>query len=110
MAWHLLLKPLALSALAFLSFSMTCKPFVLVWFALAVGWAVPSIGHAHHGPPHEEIDEFDTPAARLAVPAPEGGVSWPALFLSAAGVLVAFAAARRWGLEAGVPAAVRVRR
>jgi hypothetical protein len=89
---------------------MIPRPLVFIVLALALGGVPAPLTRAHHGPPHDEIDEFDTPAARLAVPAPARGVSWPALVLSAAAVAALLAASRKWGVDAVVPATARIRR
>lgn len=89
---------------------MTCKPFAFAVVALALHGVAAEPARAHHGPPHEEIDEFDTPAARLAIPVPAGGVSWPALILSMAGMAVVIALSRRYGVDAAESVAVRAHR
>jgi hypothetical protein len=79
---------------------MMCRPFVFVLLATVLTAVSAPGARAHHGPPHDEIDEFDTPAARLAVPVTPGGVSWPAVVLSLAGVAAVFALSRRLGVDA----------
>lgn len=92
------------------SFPMPLKPFAFIVLTLALNGVAAPLGQAHHGPPHDEVDEFDTPAARLAVPVPPGGVSWPALVLSVAGVAAVFALSRRYGIDALESAPARMRR
>lgn len=85
---------------------------LIVFILLALVWGgggVPS-AHAHHGPPHEEVDEFDTPATRLAVPVPTTRVSWAAVLISVAGVAAVYLASRRYGIDTAPPAPARVRR
>jgi hypothetical protein len=87
---------------------------IFVFILLAFVWGgggVPS-AHAHHGPPHEEVDEFDTPATRLVVPFPTTRVSWPAVLISVAAVAAVYLASRRYGIDTAPPAPspVRVRR
>jgi hypothetical protein len=89
---------------------MIPRPIAFIALALALGGAPAPLTRAHHGPPHDEIDEFDTPAARLAVPVPAGGVSWPAAVLSAAAVAALLAASRKWGVDAVGPVPARIRR
>lgn len=86
---------------------------ILRLFAFVIlGGALAPVAYAHHGPPHDEIDEFDTPAARSIVAVPAPGVSWPAVLISAAGVAAVFAASRRYGIDAAqaVPVRAHVRR
>ena len=89
---------------------MISRPIAFIVLALALGGAPAPLARAHHGPPHDEIDEFDTPAARLAVPGSAGGVSWPAFVLSVSAVAALWAASRRWGVDSAVPVPVPVRR
>ena len=84
---------------------MTRNTLVFTILALALHGAGVSYALAHHGPPHEEIDEFDSPTARLMVPGPATGVRWPAVVLSIAGVALVYAFSRRHGINAPVPAA-----
>jgi hypothetical protein len=84
---------------------MTRNTLVFTILALALHSACVSSALAHHGPRHDEIDEFDSPTARLMVPAPATGVSWPAVVLSIAGVAIVSAFSRRHGINAPVPAA-----
>lgn len=89
---------------------MTSRLIASGVLAFALGGPGVPMAHAHHGPPHDEIDEFDSPSARLVVPATSGGVSWPAVAVSVAGVVAVVGASRRWGLDARVPAPARARR
>jgi hypothetical protein len=89
---------------------MIPRPLVFLVLVLALGGAPARPTQAHHGPPHDEIDEFDTPAARLAVPVPAGGVSWPAAVLSMVALGAVWAASRKWGVDAPTPSPVLVRR
>jgi len=73
---------------------------VPVFLALALGGLPVLPAGAHHGPPHDEIDEFATPASRRAVVVPLDGVSWPAAWLSVALVAGVWAASRKWGVDA----------
>jgi hypothetical protein len=87
---------------------MMCRSFVFVLLA-AVFAAVSSPGaRAHHGPPHDEIDEFDTAASRRSVPT--AGVSWPVLIASMAGVAAALALSRKYGVDAEGSSRVAIRR
>ncbi|MFN0127950.1 MAG: hypothetical protein ACKV19_14820 [Verrucomicrobiales bacterium] len=73
---------------------MTYRPLAtVVLFVTCVVLGAP-VARAHHGPPHDEIDEFESPAARMAVPASR--VSWPAVAVSVAG-----AAAMLWASQRG---------
>lgn len=94
--------------LAYMNFRLFAF-FVLV---LVLGGGGAPLTHAHHGPPHEEVDEFDMPATRLAVPVPAPAVSWPAVLISVAGVAAVFVASRRYGIDAAqaVPIRARARR
>jgi hypothetical protein len=87
---------------------MIFRPLAITMAALALAGATPI--HAHHGPPHDEIDEFDAPPARLEVRAPLISISWPALAVSLTGVMVAYLASRRWGAAGDVSAAQLPRR
>jgi hypothetical protein len=83
-----------------LSISMTLRSRLVVLAGLVtLGLAAPGVS-AHHGPPHDEIDEFDEAAARLAVPDRAIRWSWPALVISVGGAAVAFALSRKFGVGA----------
>jgi hypothetical protein len=78
-----------------LSISMTLRLRLVVLVGLmTLGLAAPSAS-AHHGPPHDEIDEFDEAVGRFATPKRAMRLSWPALVLSVGGAAVAFALSRR---------------
>jgi len=95
-----------------LFFPMPIKEFALMAAVMVLATVSPPV-LAHHGPPHEEIDEFESPVSRLVVPEVGGRFSLPALLVTLAGLAVAVVAARKWGVDAvpvPVPDLARVRR
>jgi len=85
-----------------------CRSFVFVLLAAAFAAMSSLVARAHHGPPHDEIDEFDPAASRRSVPAAE--VSWPVLIASMAGAAAALALSRRYGVDAAGSSRVAIRR
>jgi hypothetical protein len=83
---------------------------LLISAVLVMHMLSASRANAHHGPPHDEIDEFGDATARLAVPGRALRWSWPALVVSVGGVAVALALSRKVGVERVEASAVHNRR